>query len=225
VQFKCKSSMTHRGRFASPLAKKSRLAFGTAIALALTALLEGCLIPDDFDLEITVPSARQVSWKFDGKWQFFLVGHDPRKEVIDPNAVIGLTEELAKLPGSTSVKHIEKNIWKQSISSQASLRDNQDRPIPALFPTGTQTADVWLVRISPESADSVLLETVQPPPANELAEFKSMGYKSSGTLRLNTAGTVSQLSGPPLGKSWFGSTYSAKWSALEDQPIKVRIKW
>jgi hypothetical protein len=225
MQFKSKSSMTHRGRFASPLAKKPRLAFGTAVALALAALLGGCLIPDDFNLEITVPSAREASWKFDGNWQLFLAGHDPRKEVIDPNNMIGLTAELAKLPGSTSVKHIEKNIWRQSISSQAGLRDNQDRPITVLFPTGTQRADVWLVRITPESADSVLLETVQPPSANELAEFKSMGYKSSGTLRLNTSGTVSQLSGPPLGKSWLSSTYSAKWSALEDQPIKVRIKW
>jgi hypothetical protein len=52
-----------------------------------------------------------------------------------------------------------------------------------------------------------------------------MGYKSSGTLSINTTGTVEQLSGPKLSKGWFGSSYSGNWNLLEDEPIKVRITW
>jgi hypothetical protein len=200
-----------------------------AVGVLLVALLSGCFIPDDFDLEIDVPNAGEAGWKYNGKWQFFFAGYDPRREVIPPNDVIGLTAELAKLPGSTSVTHVEKNIWKQSIAWKVRLRDSQNRPTAVLFPTSTAPTgggpEYWLVRIVPEAGNSVLLETVAPPTGPDLAAFVGMGYKSSGTLTIKTTGTVMQLGGPQLSKSWFGGSYSAKWGLFQGPPIKLRIKW
>jgi hypothetical protein len=210
------------GHASAPPRKMPRR-IGIGIAAVLVTLLSGCFIPDGFDLEIDVPNSGEVGWKFDGKWQLFLPGYDPRRETIPAKDLIAVTADLGKLPGTTSVTHLEKNVWKQSIAWQVRLRDSQNRPAPVFFPTGG-AADYWLVRIIPEEK-AVLLETVAPPTGQDLAAFVSMGYKSAGTLTIKTSGTLTQLSGPQLSKGWFSSSYSTKWGVLEGQPIRVRIKW
>jgi hypothetical protein len=207
---------------------KVRLLARWALTILLLCFLSGCFIPDEFDLELSIPTPTEVGWNFNGKWQFFFAGYHPQKQAIPPKDLISLTSELGKLPGSSSVAHLEGNVWKQSISWRVLLQDSQKRPVPVLFPTSTQPTggpDYWLVRISPESASSVLIETAQPPTGQMLKDFQSMGYKSTGIFTLKTSGTVEQIDGPPLSKSWFGGNYSTKWGAFQGPPLKIRIKW
>ena len=202
--------------------------FGIAVAMAAVVLLSACFIPDEFDLKFDIPNSSEVSWTYDGKWQFFFSGFDPQKAKVPPKELPRLTKELGKIPGSTSVTHIDNHIWKQSISWKKQLRDAQGKPVMASFPTGAlgkRGMAYWLVRITPEEDGSVLLKTVQPPKGKKLEKFIQMGYKSSGTLTIKTTGTVEQLGGPKLSKGWFSNSYSTTMSMLEGEPIVVRIKW
>lgn len=198
------------------------------ITSLLTATLFGCFIPNAFDLYVEIPDASNVKWKFDGKWQFFFAGYDPGKQQLRPQDIAGLTAELSKLPGGASPIHAGGNVWTQTINWQVSLRDGMSRPSAVNFPTGTAPrggGEYWLLRVTPESSNSVLVETVSPPTGRDLADFLNLGYKSEGTLSLYTTGTIEQLSGSPLSKSWFGKTYSTKWDFFHNPPVKVRIKW
>ncbi|MEJ2229122.1 MAG: hypothetical protein P8Y67_13010 [Alphaproteobacteria bacterium] len=198
---------------------------GIAFAIATTILLSGCFLPDEFDLKFDIPNSSEVSWTYDGNWRFFFAKYDPLKDKIPPKELTKLTKELGKIPGSTSVTHSGKNIWKQSISWKAKLRDAEGKPVPTTFPAAKKRSSYWLVRIVPEGENSVILTTVPAPKAKKLEGFVKMGYKSSGTFSINTTGTVEQISGPKLSKGWFDSSYSGTWNLFEGEPIKVRIKW
>jgi hypothetical protein len=89
------------------------------------------------------------------------------------------------------------------------------------FPTN----DFWMFRLTPDSENSVIIETMKTPSASDLKKLKEMGYRSSGTFTLKTSGTIEQISGPPLVKSWFRSVYSVKANFFEDAPLLVRIKF
>ncbi|MEJ2116971.1 MAG: hypothetical protein P8Y36_03330, partial [Alphaproteobacteria bacterium] len=101
---------------------------GIAFAIATTILLSGCFLPDEFDLKFDIPNSSEVSWTYDGNWRFFFAKYDPLKDKIPPKELTKLTKELGKIPGSTSVTHSGKNIWKQSISWKAKLRDTEGKP-------------------------------------------------------------------------------------------------
>lgn len=207
---------------------------GIAVAMAAVVLLSGCIIPDEFDLKFDIPNSSEVSWAYDGKWRI-ITGFGPNGNDVPPKSFLYHTKEkdfnyytkaLSELPGSTSLTHIEKNIWKQSISWKAELKNDQGKPVSTTFPFNEPVGKRdGLVSIVPEGDNSVLLTTVLLNKDMEIKELNKKGYKSSGTLTINTTGTIEQFSGPKLSKGWFSNSYSTKWSVLEGEPIKVRITW
>jgi hypothetical protein len=216
---------THMHTHASETHGNARRNVGIAAAMAAAVLLSGCFIPDEFDLKFDIPNSSEVSWTYDGKWRFFFAKFDPNRDKIPQKEITKFTKELGKVPGSSSVTHVENNVWKQSISWKAKLRNAQGEPVATTFPSDMRHASNWLVRISPEGDKSVLVSTAPPPKGKKLEGIVKMGYKSSGTLSINTTGTVEQLSGPKLSKGWFSSSYSGKWNLFEDEQIKIRITW
>jgi hypothetical protein len=193
--------------------------------LLVAVLLTGCLIPDAFELSVTVPNANEAVWSYSGRWQFFVAGFDPRTQTLPPADVASLTSEFKKLPGSISVQHLENNIWNQTIKSQYRLEDSIGRPVGVYLPSGTVSAELWIVHVNPAAGNAVMVETPQPPSAPDQAALRQLGYRSQGTLVIETTGTIHQTSGPPLSKAWFKNAYSTKFDFLSDPPIKVHITW
>jgi hypothetical protein len=221
--------------FATKSCGSARRNVGIAVAIAMSVLLSGCIVPDEFDLKFDIPNSSEVSWTYDGKWQYyrfpvFSGKFDKRLTKLNKKEFIEATKTFDKLPGNISATHIEKNIWKQSISWKTNLRDAHGRPWLVTFPMEGTVAEqnilAWLVRIIPVGDKSVLLSTVPVGKDKKIKElFHKMGFKSSGALTIKTTGTVEQLSGPELSKARDSNSYYSKWELLEDEPIKIRITW
>lgn len=187
----------------------------------LCVLLSGCYIPDEYNLEITANNGSDVSWTYDGKWQFIHPNFDPRRAPLPEDDVEIFTKELSNTRGNISLSHVENHVWKQSLAWHAPLFEAGKKRTVIHFPS----LDYWMFRITPESQNSFILETKGAPGKADLEKLKAMGYRSSGTFTLKTSGAVEQNSGPPLVKSWFRSVYSVKINAFDDKPIKLRIKF
>lgn len=207
-----------------PLFNNSLRRISSVSVLFFLSFLSGCFIPTDFKLELNIPGPEEVNWDFEGNWQFFFADYDPRRDLIPQGDISALTEELSDTPGNISIMHVSGNIWKQKLSLKARLRDAANRPNAVTFPMLKADSQFWLVSLSP-GEDAVLLQTVSRPSESDIQAFRSMGYESSGTLSLTTTGTVLQLSGPPLSKSWFDNSYSVDWNLFRDESLKVLIKW
>jgi hypothetical protein len=194
---------------------------GFMLIPCLCALLSGCYIPDEYNVEITANSGDEVSWAYDGKWQFVHPKFDPRRVPLPEDDVEVFTKELSNMHGSTSLSHVENHVWKQSLAWHAPLFDAEKKRKVINFPS----LDYWMFRITPESQNSFILETKPAPGKADLEKLKAMGYRSSGTFTLKTSGIIEQSSGQPLVKSWFRSVYSVKINGFDDEPIKLRVKF
>lgn len=176
------------------------------------------LSPHEFVLDLNLPSADRVGWNFEGKWQFFYAGYDPRKTELEKTDQTSIGTALNELPGGQPARLLGKNVWSQGIRWEGTLDDS-----PVTFPAGRGNAEIWLVRVRRLDPKTVELETPAPPSASDVNFFLKTGYKSEGEFKLKTPGTVQQLSGPSLSKSWFSNTYSTKFNLFKDQRIVVRI--
>lgn len=188
------------------------------LAVATCLALASCFLPNDFVLDLNLPSADRVGWSFEGNWQFFYPGYDPRKIKLKESDQTNIVAALNGLPGAQPARFLGKNVWSQSVRWEGALDD-----LPVTFPAGHGNADIWFVRAHRLDPKTVEIETPAPPKEADLNFFREAGYKSEGELKLKTPGKIQQLSGPPLSKSWFSSTYSTKFNFLRDQRIVVRI--
>jgi len=186
----------------------------------------GCLIPDDYTLELSVPDAQHVAWTFDGKWQLILPGFDPRRDTLPPNDVAGFTRELMQIPGSKSGSYEKATTWRHSISWSGTLAANSNQLPRIAFPSTRAPEPMdsdWLIRIVAQRPNVVTIETPKGGDPTTLRQFQELGYKSKGVFTIKTPARFEQLSGPTLSKSWFGNSYSATLNLMSDQPISIRL--
>lgn len=188
------------------------------VVAAASLALASCFLPNEFVLDLNLPSADRVGWNFEGKWQFFYAGYDPRKIELKQTDQASIVAALNGLPGAQPARFLGKNVWSQSVRWEGTLDDS-----PVTFPAGRGTADIWFVRAHRLDPKTVEIETPAPPKGADLNFFLEAGYRSEGELKIRTPGKIQQFSGPPLSKSWFSSTYSTKFNFLKDQRIVVRI--
>jgi hypothetical protein len=193
----------------------------SVLAIILCVAISGCLIPDEYVLTFTIPDKDTATWTYDGLWRVMLPGYDPRVSQLTPRDIQKITGDLNNLAGRQTTNYIGQNVWKQTLDTTAFIHGG------LLFPTAQAVnqngGQTWLVRIIPEEPNSVLLETAFPPNENTLRDLQTFGYTSSGQFRLVTSGKLVQLSGPPLSKAWFSSTYSTAFKIITDPRIVVRI--
>lgn len=80
-----------------------------------------------------------------------------------------------------------------------------------------------MLRIVPDGAKAVIVETTSPPDDKSLRDLQTAGYKSDGSISITTPGKVEQISGPPLTKGWFSNTYSGKFKFLTEKRVVLRV--
>lgn len=188
------------------------------LVAAASLALASCFLPNEFVLDLNLPSADRVGWNFEGKWQFFYAGYDPRKIELKQTDQTNIGTALNELSGAQPARFLGKNIWSQSIQWSGSLDD------PSItFPNVRGDAELWFVRVHRLDPKTVEIETPEPPKGADLNFFLEAGYRSDGELKIGTPGKIQQLSGPSLSKSWFSNTYSTKFNFFKDQRIVVRI--
>lgn len=192
------------------------------ILIPTLVVLTSCFIPDNFTLNFKIPDPNSVEWNFNGTMQFFAGGRGSQKQFeLTPKDIIGITAELKKIPGTSSAVHTNGMNWHQQITWRSAIQNS------ITFPTvahGHQRG-YWLVSFKRTNPKQVLVETIQAN-AKETRELQAMGYRSRGTLCIETTGKITQHSGRTLVRSsfGFGSALCGSWG-IYDPKIQLTIDW
>lgn len=128
------------------------------LVVAASLALASCFLPHEFVLDLNLPSADRVGWNFEGKWQFFYAGYDPRMIELKQEDQTSIGAALNELPGAQPARFLGKNVWSQSIQWSGS----SDGP-SITFPNVRGDAELWFLRARRLDPNTIEIETPGPP--------------------------------------------------------------